>query len=435
MTRPLEVRILGLNYAPEPTGIAPYTTGMARFLADAGHKVEVVTGLPHYPQWTLAEGYLRERIHERDGNVRITRVPHPIPARPTGRARIAMEAAFATQAALVGGPRPDVVIAVSPALLTVGAALRYRTAGAAVGVVVQDLYGRAAIEAGVLTGREAAATAALEKRLLGAADGVVAIHERFRRSLVGLGVDDRRITTIRNWTHVGAATGDPRALRRALGWGEDEVIALHAGNMGVKQGLENVVHAARLADRRGLPVRFVLVGDGHQRNHLQALGCGIDRLQILDPLPDGEFETALRAADVLVLNERPEIAEMCVPSKLTSYFASGRPVVGATGAHSAATAEITASEGGVTVTPGDPDALLGAVLGVVDDEEEALAMGLRGELFARDFLHVESAADAYVDWVEGLAGVRTPAAVIPQRRRRSLRRPPLPALPGEREGA
>ncbi|GLZ51754.1 glycosyltransferase family 4 protein [Actinomycetospora sp. NBRC 106378] len=434
MTRSLDVRILGLNYAPEPTGIAPYTTGMARFLADAGHRVEVVTGLPHYPQWALPAGYRRERIRERDGNVRITRVPHPIPTKPTGRARVAMEAAFAAQAALVPGPRPDVVIAVSPALLTVGAALRHRAQGAAVGVVVQDLYGRAAVEAGVLTGREAAATAALERRLLGAADGVVAIHERFRRSLIGLGVDDRRITTIRNWTHVGAATGDPRALRRRLGWGDDEVIALHAGNMGVKQGLENVVLAARLADRQGLPVRFVLLGDGHQRNHLAALSCGVERLDILDPLPDGEFETVLRAADVLVLNERPEIAEMCVPSKLTSYFASGRPVVGATGLHSAATAEIAASEGGVTVTPGNPEALLGAVLGVVDDEEEALAMGLRGELFARDVLHVDAAAEAYVDWVERLAGVAAPAEVIPQRRR-LLRRPPMHPRAVEREGA
>ncbi|WP_433803010.1 glycosyltransferase family 4 protein [Actinomycetospora sp. CA-084318] len=433
MTRALEVRILGLNYAPEPTGIAPYTTGMARFLADAGHRVEVVTGLPHYPQWSLAPGYLRHRLHERDGNVRITRVAHPIPDRPTGRARIAMEAAFATQAALVGGPRPDVVIAVSPALLTVGAALRHRAHGAAVGVVVQDLYGRAAVEAGILTGREAAATAALERRLLGAADGVVAIHERFRRSLVGLGVDDRRITTIRNWTHVGAATGDPVALRRALGWRDDEVVALHAGNMGAKQGLENVVHAARLADHRGLPVRFVLLGDGHQRGHLEVLAGGVERLDFLDPLPDGEFETALRAADVLVLNERAEIAEMCVPSKLTSYFASGRPVVGATGPQSAASAEIAASEGGITVSASDPDALLGAVLGIVDDEEEALATGLRGELFARDVLHVDAAAEAYVAWVEGLAGVLPAATVIPQRRRRTLRR--LPVRPVEREGA
>ena len=419
MTARVRVRILGLNYAPEPTGIAPYTTGMARFFADAGHEVQVVTGLPHYPQWRLPEGYRRQRLTERDGDIRITRLPHPIPSRPTGRSRIAMEAAFAARAAMLGGPAPDVVVAVSPALLTVGAALRHRREGrTAVGVVVQDLYGRAAVEAGVLTGREAAATDALERRLLGAADGVVAIHDRFRTSLLGLGVRDSRITTIRNWSHVRPAEGDPRALRRALGWRDDEIIALHAGNMGAKQGLETVVEAARLADSSRRPVRFVLLGDGHQRSHLQREGRGIERLQFVDPLPAGDFETALAAADVLVLNERPEIAEMCVPSKLTSYFASGRPVVAATGLRSAATAEIAASGGGIAVTPGDPATLLGAVLGVVDDEEEALAMGLRGAMFARDHLHEKAARDAYVAWVEGLAGVRRPTA-IPAPRRRS----------------
>ena len=62
MTWPLDVRVLGLNFAPEPTGIAPYTTGLAGFLADAGHRVHVVTGQPHYPQWFLAEGYQRQAL-------------------------------------------------------------------------------------------------------------------------------------------------------------------------------------------------------------------------------------------------------------------------------------------------------------------------------------------------------------------------------------
>ena len=107
-------------------------------------------------------------------------------------------------------------------------------------------------------------------------------------------------------------------------------------------------------------------------------------MQFLDPLPDGIFETALQAADVLVLNERPEIAEMCVPSKLTSYFAAGRPVVAASSDRSAGTSEVTVSGSGVSAVPGDPVALLDAVLAVVADETEALAMGLRGQLFARD---------------------------------------------------
>ncbi|WP_029430298.1 WcaI family glycosyltransferase [Blastococcus sp. URHD0036] len=403
----LRVLVLGLNYAPETTGIAPYTTGMVRFLADAGHEVHAVTGLPHYPQWSLSEGYAPRTYRTVEDGVHHLRVPHPIPRTPSGRTRILMEAAFAARAATVRVPRPDVVLAVSPALLTVAAALGRRlTGGTPVGVVVQDLYSRAAVEVSALTGREAAATAALERRLLRAADGVAAIHDRFRESLVRLGVDDDRITTIRNWTHVRSATGDPLALRRELGWRDDEVIALHAGNMGAKQGLESVVEAARTAQARGLPVRFVFLGDGHQRRSLETLAGDLRTLQFLDPLPDGVFETALRAADVLVLNERPEIAEMCVPSKLTSYFAAGRPVVAATSPLSASAAEMTASGGGLRVAPADPAALLDAVVRIAGDDALGRALAACGRAFARDVLDSSAARDAYVRWVEQLAGRR-----------------------------
>ncbi|PVZ03954.1 glycosyltransferase [Actinomycetospora cinnamomea] len=405
MTKALRVLILGLNYAPEPTGIAPYTTGMAHFLAEAGHDVHVITGLPHYPHWEVAPGYRGRRIHEEDGKVRITRVSHPVPAKPTGKSRIAMEAAFALQAAAVAGPRPDVVLAVSPALLTVATALRWRSPGrTAVGVITQDLYSRAIAETGALGGKGTKAAERLERALLRRADGVIAIHESFRRSLVNLGVDDDRITTIRNWTHIKGVVGDTTKLRRRLGWRDDEIVALHAGNMGAKQGLENVVEAARAADRDGLPVRFVLLGAGNQRAYLEGLGAGIERLQFIDPLPGDEFQTAMAAADVLLLNERPEVAEMCVPSKLTSYFASGRPVIAATSTRSAATSEVLHSGGGRLVAPGQPEALLRVVLEVGADKEEALAMGFRGQLFARDALDEGAARTAYVSWVEQLAG-------------------------------
>ena len=35
----MRVLIVGLNYAPEPIGIEPYTTGLAEHLAQRGHRV------------------------------------------------------------------------------------------------------------------------------------------------------------------------------------------------------------------------------------------------------------------------------------------------------------------------------------------------------------------------------------------------------------
>ncbi|MDT7744374.1 MAG: colanic acid biosynthesis glycosyl transferase WcaI, partial [Actinomycetota bacterium] len=50
---PLDVCVVGMHYAPEHTGNAPYTTGMVAALHEAGHRVRVVTGYPHYPAWAV----------------------------------------------------------------------------------------------------------------------------------------------------------------------------------------------------------------------------------------------------------------------------------------------------------------------------------------------------------------------------------------------
>lgn len=70
-------------------------------------------------------------------------------------------------------------------------------------------------------------------------------------------------------------------------------MALHSGNMGLKQGLENVVEAARMAQT---PVRFVLMGDGSQRAELERLAVGVPALQLLPPADSADFPDVLAAA-------------------------------------------------------------------------------------------------------------------------------------------
>ncbi|MHC1560485.1 glycosyltransferase family 4 protein [Actinomycetospora sp. C-140] len=421
--RPLNVLLLGLNHAPETTGIAPYTTGLARMLADDGHQVHVVTGMPHYPQWRVQDEYrgARRARRERDGDVRVTRVPHPVPARPTGASRIGMEAVFALRAAAVRGPRPDVVLAVSPALLSVGAArwiARTWGRGCPVGVIVQDLYGAAVAEADALGGRGAGAVARLERSLLDGADGIVAVHDVLRDALLRTGLPAERVTTIRNWTHLEPAgrLDDVTAARRELGWPQGEAVVLHAGNIGAKQGLDGVVAAARLADERGLPLRFVLLGDGNQRARLVEAARGVERFTVVDPLPTEAFRTALAAADVLLLHERPEVAEMCAPSKLTSYFAAGRPVLAATNELSAAAREVRAAGAGPIVAPGDPEALVDAALALVADPGAAARHAASARRYATGSYGAAAAHARYGAWVRDLADRRVPDLPDPDSR-------------------
>lgn len=404
------VTVIGLNYSPEPTGIAPYTAGLATGLASRGWSVRVVTAYPHYPAWKIDPGYRGHTTREAQDGVPLVRIRPYMPRNPAGVKRLILETLFGFRSALVKWGRPDVVVLVSPALFAVAIAqarAHLSPRRPAVIVWVQDLYSLGVTETGELGGAGARTMTRFEALVLRRSDLVVAIHDRFKRYMVSsLGVRDECIEIVRNWTHLEPAAVDRAAYRAKFGWSESEIVVLHAGNMGAKQALENVVEAARLADASRSPVRFVLLGNGNQRETLVASGVGIDRLQFVDSLGDMDFQGAMAAADILLVNEKPGVTDMAVPSKLTSYFAAARPVIVASEASSITTEEVENAGAGLRVPAGDAQALLDASLALGLDQTLSSTFGANGAAFQKRVLSRDSAISHYAEIIISLARTR-----------------------------
>ena len=404
-----KVTILGLNYSPEPTGIAPYTAGLASGLAGLGWQVRAVTAFPHYPAWEISDGYVGKTLSEELEGVAVTRLRPYMPRNPSGLRRLAMEIHFGVRSAIAPWGGPDVVVLVSPALFAVAIAqfrARVSIQRPQVIVWVQDLYSLGVTETGALGGRSARLMARVESWVLRSADEVVVIHDRFKKyAVTSLGVDAERVEVVRNWTHLPPRRLEGEGYRMKFGWG-DEIVALHAGNMGAKQALENVVEAARLADKAGALVRFVLLGNGNQRDALLQLATGIERIEFIEPLGDADFQGAMEAADILLVNEKPGVAEMAVPSKLTSYFASNRPVVAATDAGSITADEVATARAGIRVDAGKPEELLAAVISLGENRRLSRTLGENGREYQQAVLTSKAAISHYAEIITSLAGTR-----------------------------
>lgn len=405
----MRICVVGVNYEPEESGIAPYTTGMAVGLAVRGHDVEVLTSLPHYPEWRVNPAYrgMSGTADVMDGVV-VRRFAHYVPANPTTRNRVIFETAFGARVVSARWHRPELVLTVSPSLIASAMVItRSRMANIPVGLIVQDLYGKGVVETGAMSTRLARPAVRFEGAIFNHATGTAVVHDRFADAAVKMGVDAKRITVIRNWAHIGSPSAvDTAEVRMKHGWQPQERIILHSGNMGAKQGLENVVAAARLADEQEVKVRFVLMGDGNQRKRLQQLAKGVQRIEFKDPLDAEGYRQVLACADVLLVNERPGVGEMAVPSKLTSYFSAGRPVLAATDANGVTAGEIRDSGAGVVVPTGDPAALLNAAVHLADDVEVGDRLGMSGRHYAHRLLSPERALDEYEDWCYRLVSKR-----------------------------
>ena len=386
-----KILIIGLNYAPEPVGIGPYTQGLAQALAETGAEVSAVVAKPYYPQWKTAPAYIGGGwLEERDGAVRVVRCPIYVPARPSGLKRIIHLASFlvsalypALRAVLRRRTRPDLVITIAPALLGIPAAwLAARLAGARLWIHVQDFEVEAALATGLMSGTGFATRLArwTENRLLALGDRVSAISPQMCAKLITKGVAPERVFEMRNWADARFAADPAGAAAIRAEWGlGSRTVALYSGNIARKQGIEVLVETAQLLQNRR-DIVFVICGEGPNRAELDRLARGLGNVQLHDLQPAAQMGAMMTMADLHLLPQIAGAADLMLPSKLTNMLASGRPVVATTKPGTGLYAEVDGC--GLITPPGDAAALAGAVTALADNPAQRANLGKAAALRA-----------------------------------------------------
>jgi len=253
--------------------------------------------------------------------VEVIRKRHLVPPRQTLWGRALYEGTFLLNGLTARLDRPALVIGVVPSLGGAAMARLFaRRWGIPYAVIVQDLMGRAVSETGIRGGRKVAGMIArAESWSLRRAQLVAAVSEAFYPYLRRIGVREARIVHMPNWVLRRSAEFDRTETRQRLGWGDDQQIVLHAGNMGLKQHLGQILAASKLAQVSAPHVRFVLLGDGNQRSRLEQEAAGLPNVSFMGSQSDTDYDLALRAADILLVSARATVADRSWPSTLTAY--------------------------------------------------------------------------------------------------------------------
>jgi putative colanic acid biosynthesis glycosyltransferase WcaI len=377
----MRLLIYGLNFAPEPTGAGKFTGEMAAWLAARGHDVRALSAPPYYPSWKLDRGVPLWRGEMWQG-VRVHRAPLYVPERPSGLARIGHLLSFAASSLPVAwwqaaSFHPQAVIAVAPTLMTApGALAAAALARARTWLHLQDFETDAAFGLGLVSGNGIRRAAlAGEARILRSFDRVSTISEPMRRRLVEKGVAPDRTRLLPNWADLSAIRPGlgPSPLRAELGIPADAVVALYAGTLGEKQGLEIVPDLARaLADTPSIVI--AVAGEGPAKARLAEAARSLPRLRLLPLQPVERLNDLLNLADLHLLPERPEAADLVMPSKLGGMLASGRPVIAAVRGDGAV-ATALAGGAGVVTPPGDAVALADAIRTLAGDAARRARLG------------------------------------------------------------
>jgi colanic acid biosynthesis glycosyl transferase WcaI len=262
---------------------------------------------------------------------------------------------------------------------------------------VQDYEVDAAFALGLLKGNlPHRLVSAVERWIMRRFDRVSTISESMMALARKKGVKVDRLTYFPNWIDLDAITpvAGPSSYRAELAIPQDAVVALYSGNMGGKQGLEIMAEAARLlADEAEL--HFVFCGNGAGKEELVRLCAGLKNVHFMSLQPFERLNDLLGMADIHLLPQRADAADLVMPSKLTGMLASGRAVVATAGEETGLGKVV--QQCGAVVPPGDAAAFADAIRMLARDGERRRTLGRAGRRYAESYLGMDAILTRFAD--------------------------------------
>jgi len=403
----VRILVLSINYWPDETGIAAFNVWRCEYLAARGHQVTICTGPPYYPEWRVPEPYRTERWRREERNgVTILRSSMFVPHKLNTRTRVLHEASFVASSfvrALLSGAdtrrntadapvrqKPDLIVAVSPPLgLAVTASALARLWRVPFVYDVEDLQPDAAVELGMMKpGKIVDALYRVERLAYERAALVSTITEGMRQRIIGKGIDASKVALFPpradSSLYNVRRRANADAFRERYGL-QGKLIVSHSGNMGVKQGLEVILHAA-VQSRERSDIHYVFIGDGAMRTdlQLQARALSLQNVLFLPLLHKDEFEQMLAATDISLITQQRVVSNIVFPSKTVTLLCAGCPVVASVNAESEVARAVRNSGAGVVVEPENSDALWHAIEQLAASPERRARMSAAGRKFAEE---------------------------------------------------
>lgn len=206
---------------------------------------------------------------------------------------------------------------------------------------------------------------ALDRRVLRRFAAVIAVSEGIRSELIRSGIPPSRIHVVQNGLASAPRTGGRDAARRLLQLGVEDHVVGWVGRLSVEKGPDLFLRAL---EGIGIPLTAVVVGDGPERERLEAMTRQLDlgevRLQFAGHRTD--VDELLPAFDVIALTSRMEGTPMIILEAVASGVAIVSFAVGGV-------PQLLGSDSAWLVPQGDVAALRDALRTALTSADEATA--------------------------------------------------------------
>ena len=285
--------------------------------------------------------------------------------------------------------RSDVVLAMTdPPIEGIVGAFVAQLSGRPFVYNIRDMYpdmavGGSIVRAGSFTAR----WERLHRWALRRATRVIVLGEDMRDRIVAKGVESARVVISRDGITVPEKLPPPdNPVAREIR-GDFRFTLVHAGNLGFYGAWQTLISAVRMLENEG--VGLVFVGEGAMKSQVEAMAAGCRAVRFLPFRPASEIPLVLSSGDMHVVTVKRGLEGVVVPSKLYPTLAAGRPVLGVAPEDCDVVRIIRRSGCGLAANPDDPNTIVEALRGALQDPEQIRNMGLRAREIANSYDRVK----------------------------------------------
>jgi glycosyltransferase involved in cell wall biosynthesis len=373
-------------------------------LQKLGVDITVLTAMPNYPQMDIYEGYKdKTYVYEVMEGLKVHRSSIYVSKSKSIINRLRNYFSFVISSARVGKAKLenfDFLLCESPPLFLGYSAMRLAKQKKAKLIFnVSDLWPESAEKLGVVNNKFLLKLAYnLEEKL-------------YKRSCLVTGqtqgichnINERFPAVKTYWLPNGVDLGyynpskiEPGIWREKNNFAKEDVVLLYAGIIGIAQGLEVILSAAKnFTDKPN--IKFVFIGSGPEKDKLLQLKAeqNLTNVFFLDAISKKEMPSVLRSVNAAIIPLRKlDLFLGAIPSKIFENLAMEVPVLlGVNG--EARQLFIDKGNAGLYFEPENSEALTAAILKLIEDKEMALQLGRNGRHFVNEYFNRENIAQNF----------------------------------------
>jgi len=239
----------------------------------------------------------------------------------------------------------------------------------------------------------------IEKYCFKKADHIISISEDFTKILLDWDIPKNKITKIENWSNLDDLPLRPKINEFSLRYELTETFNIvYSGTLGMKQNPSVIISIAESL-KENSNVKFVVV----------AIGAGVEYIKeelqkrkltnvLLLPLqPFSELPNVLATGDILIGMLDHDASVYCVPSKVLTYYCSGRPSLLVMSKDNLAAHTTINNKLGFVVEPNDVKGLHDVIRKYLNnDSSELKEYGDRARKYAEDNFSIDNIIENFL---------------------------------------